>query len=53
MITVLFSIFAHGITSVPLSAWYAKKLEELKHSKEEIPEHAKVTEMPTRIKWKD
>ena len=53
IMTVFLSVFAHGITSVPLSEWYAKKIEEFKHARKEIPEHVKVTEMPTRIKWKE
>ncbi len=51
IMTVFLSVFAHGITSVPLSEWYAKKIEEFKHARKEIPEHVK--EMPTRIKWKE
>jgi len=52
MVTVLFSVFTHGLTSVPLSNWYARKIERLKHTQKEIPEHINVKEMPTRIRWK-
>lgn len=52
MITVLVSIFAHGITSAPLSDCYARWLEKLKFIQKEIPEHLSANEMPTRIKWK-
>ena len=52
MITVFFSVFAHGLTSVPLSDRYAGKIEKLKIIQKEMPEHQSVNEMPTRIKWK-
>jgi len=50
MITVLFSVFAHGITSVPGSNLYAGIIERLKHPKKEMPEHLEVKEMPTKIR---
>ncbi len=51
MITVLFSVFAHGITSVPGANLYAGAIEKLKHAGKEMPEHADVKEMPTKISW--
>lgn len=45
--TVLFSVFAHGVTAYPGSLWYSKKIK-----KEHIragEEMQKVDEMPTRI----
>jgi len=52
MITVLFSVFAHGLTSYPVSELYARKFEKLKDIQKTMVEHQTVKEMPTRIKWK-
>lgn len=49
MITVLFSVFAHGLSSYPVSELYAGKFEKLKDIQEEMAEHQTVKETPTRI----
>ena len=45
--TIFLSIFLHGITSLPFSKWYAKKLRTKKRNEED----RKVSEMPTRLKF--
>lgn len=49
MIMVLFSVFAHGLSSYPVSELYAGKFEKLKDIQEEMAEHQTVKETPTRI----
>ncbi len=44
--TIFLSVFLHGITSLPFSKWYAKKL----YTKKGNEEDRKVSEMPTRLK---
>ena len=46
MLTVLISIFAHGITAAPGTKWYAKRIETV--IKPESTEMQEVTEMPVR-----
>jgi len=43
--TIFLSILLHGISSLPLAKWYAKRLR----TKEKKEEHKKVSEMPTRL----
>ncbi len=49
MLTVLVSVFAHGVTAVPWANWYAARAEEIKEGSE-TPEHVEVSEMPVRIR---
>ncbi len=46
MLTVMISIFAHGITAAPLANWYAKRVEAVVEP--EGTEMAMVPEMPLR-----
>ncbi|MEM7030222.1 MAG: cation:proton antiporter, partial [Chloroflexota bacterium] len=48
MITVLMSIFAHGLTAVPWSNWYGAHAEANKGDTS-MPELDSVSEMPTRL----
>ena len=43
--TVLFSVFAHGISANPSITWYARKMASLPA---DAPEHLEVVESPTR-----
>ncbi len=50
-LTVLLSIFAHGMTAVPATGWYARRMD--RHRQEtSMPEHKTVGEMPVRISHK-
>lgn len=46
VLTVLLSVFAHGITAVPGANWYAKRLSKMGR---EMPEMIPVPEMPVRL----
>jgi NhaP-type Na+/H+ or K+/H+ antiporter len=48
MVTVLFSIFAHGITAAPAAKRYGEHIKELEHEEKAITERKDVSEMPTR-----
>ncbi len=43
--TILFSVFAHGLSAMPLSAWYARRLGA---AGQPLAETATVTELPGR-----
>ncbi len=47
VVTVLFSVVAHGVTSYPGSVWYSRHAEGLH---EHAEEHKDVAEMPVRIR---
>ena len=53
VITVLISIFAHGITAYPGSIWYAKRIAEKKDIHHLMPEMNPVAELPVRLPWKN
>ncbi len=46
VITVLISIIAHGVSAIPLSKNYSKRLEDTKHK-----EHKEIDEMPVRLPY--
>jgi NhaP-type Na+/H+ or K+/H+ antiporter len=50
MITVLFSIYAHGITAAPAADQYAKRLAALDQEEKAKPENQNVPEMPLRAR---
>ena len=52
MITVLFSIFAHGITAAPLAKWYGQKMADEEKVQTDATEKKHVPEMPLRVKPK-
>ncbi|MFB6276346.1 MAG: cation:proton antiporter [Halothece sp.] len=49
VITVLLSVFAHGLTAFPASQWYAKHMER---ADADQPELASVEELPVRLPWR-
>jgi NhaP-type Na+/H+ or K+/H+ antiporter len=50
MVTVLISIFAHGISAAPGANWYGKRMADEETEKPDAPEHIEVPEMPLRTK---
>lgn len=48
MITVFFSIFAHGITAAPAADMYAKKMSELDQKGKVKIENKEISEIPLR-----
>jgi len=52
VITVLISIFAHGITAFPGSIWYANRIADKKDMHHRMPEMNPVAELPVRLPWK-
>ena len=52
MITVLFSIFAHGLTAAPLANLYGKRMANEEAIKPDASEKAEVSEMPLRVQPK-
>ncbi len=46
--TVLLSVFAHGVTALPGTRWYAARAEEMK-TEPDMAEFVPVAEMPVRI----
>jgi NhaP-type Na+/H+ or K+/H+ antiporter len=50
MITVLFSIYAHGITAAPAADRYGRRMSELDRAENAAPENQEVTEMPLRAR---
>jgi NhaP-type Na+/H+ or K+/H+ antiporter len=49
MVTVLFSIFAHGVTAAPGAKWYGRRMADETIVEADAAEHAEVPEMPLRI----
>ena len=52
VITVLLSVFAHGLTAFPGVHWYAKSIEDKKEFHDRMPEMMSVEEMPVRLPWR-
>ncbi len=50
MVTVLFSIFAHGMTAAPVANRYAQRMADEEVVAPDAEEHADVPEMPLRVK---
>lgn len=50
MVTVLISVFAHGITAAPTANWYGKRMADEGTVKPDAAEQAEVPEMPLRTK---
>ena len=48
MITVLLSIFAHGITAAPGARWYGRRMADEDRVRPDATEKADVPEMPLR-----
>ncbi|MEM7595637.1 MAG: cation:proton antiporter [Cyanobacteria bacterium P01_A01_bin.83] len=53
VITVLMSVFAHGLTAFPGVSWYANRISNKKHLHSSMPEMKPVKEMPVRLPWKE
>ncbi len=51
IITVLISVFAHGLTAFPGANWYAARMGKMK-DQQDMAEHVPVTEMPVRLPYK-
>lgn len=52
VITVLISIFAHGISAYPGSIWYANRIDDKKDIHHRMPEMNPVPEFPVRLPWR-
>ena len=48
MMTVLLSVFAHGMIAAPAASWYARRTDNMKEDTA-AGEHVMVTEMPVRF----
>ena len=51
VVTVLMSVFAHGITALPGARWYANYLRKLEQ-KASVPESLPVSELPVRLPYR-
>jgi NhaP-type Na+/H+ or K+/H+ antiporter len=49
MITVLFSIYVHGVTAAPGATWYGRRMAEIDEEHREVKEMDDVSEMPLRV----
>jgi len=49
MITVLFSIVAHGVTAAPVASWYGKRMADDEIVETDAAEKKMVSEMPLRV----
>lgn len=52
-ITVLISIFAHGLSAVPGANWYAKGMDDKQDTQESMPENKPIPEMAVRLPWRE
>jgi NhaP-type Na+/H+ or K+/H+ antiporter len=52
MITVLFSIYAHGVTAAPGARWYGRRMAEIDEQRRDVKEMSEVPEMPLRVEAK-
>ena len=52
MITVLLSVFAHGLTAAPGARWYGQKMADEERVKPDAAEKSNVPEMPLRVQPK-
>jgi NhaP-type Na+/H+ or K+/H+ antiporter len=48
MITIFFSVLAHGVSAAPLTKWYANRIALMQKDGLAQAETASVPEMPTR-----
>ena len=51
VVTVLISVFAHGLTAFPGAKLYAKSINQKMSLKDQIPEIMPVDELPVRLPW--
>ena len=52
VVTVLISVFAHGLTAFPGVNWYANRISSKKSTDTCMPEMQPVSELPVRIPWR-
>ena len=52
VITVLMSVFAHGLTAFPGVNWYSSRISNKEHLHDQMPEMNPVEELPVRLPWK-
>jgi hypothetical protein len=52
MITVLISVFAHGLTAVPAANRYGAHAESMRHEPD-MPEMQAVSEMPVKVRYRE
>ena len=52
VITVLISVFAHGLTAYPGANWYANRMSDKQDTQRPMPEMKPVREMPVRLPWR-
>ena len=50
VVTVLISVFAHGLTAFPGANWYASRIAS-REAPEKMPEMKPVKKMPVRLSW--
>jgi len=50
VITVLLSVFAHGLSAFPAANWYGRHMEQ---ASEDLPEMKLVHDLPVRLPWLD
>jgi len=48
MVTVLFSIYAHGVTAAPGAKWYGRRIADIEKEHRDVREMSEVSEMPLR-----
>ena len=52
VVTVLISVFAHGLTAFPGANWYANRISNKQDMHDRMPEMSVVEEMPVRLPWR-
>ena len=52
VITVLISVFAHGLTAVPGANWYGDRMNDKQNTQGQMPENKQVPEMAVRLPWR-
>lgn len=52
VITVLISVFAHGLTAYPGANWYANRIADQQDTCDRMPEMKPVPEIPVRLPWR-
>ena len=52
VITVLISIFTHGLTAVPGANWYGDRMNKKQNTQDRMPEHKPAPEIAVRLPWR-
>ncbi|MDJ0735911.1 MAG: cation:proton antiporter [Nostocaceae cyanobacterium] len=53
VVTVLISVFAHGLTAFPGANWYANRVADKQDIHHRMPEMMPVEEIPVRLPWRE